>query len=339
MKNCDSISRRGRGRATTLLVVVTLATGVAYPAEPPSDRHAFAERHMGTLFQVTVIGDATAARAAANRAFARAAELDAMLSDYKPESELSRLSNRSGQGPVRVSPELFLLLRHARELSHRSDGAFDVTVGPMVRLWRLARRTRELPPPAELADARSRVGFDKLVLDERASTAELTAAGMKLDLGGIAKGYAADEMIRVLREAGFRHALVAAGGDVVAGDPPPGHSGWSVSVASPDPDARPRVLSLANAAASTCGDAEQAVEIGGQRYSHVLDPRTGLGLKQRRAVTVIAANGLTADGLDTAAAVLGPDRGIQLIRRTPHVSAIYTWLEGDRWMVREHVGR
>lgn len=258
--------------------------------------------------------DEAVAKAACRSAFERVAQLEDAMSDYRPDSELMRLCARAGQGPVRVSEDLFRVLSAAREVSQRSGGAFDVTVGPLVQLWRGARKTHALPPERELADARSRIGWQHVKLDAAARTVELTTPGMRLDLGGIAKGDAGDEAIKRLRARGVRSALFEAGGDIVVSDAPPGTNGWQIEL--PARDGRPApTIALANAAVSTSGDTAQYVEIAGRRYSHVVDPQTGLGLGEHSVATVIAPRGITADALSTAATVLGPERGMKLIRQ------------------------
>lgn len=313
-----------------MAIVLTWAASVAHPADP-SPRWKFSERHMGTLFQVTIEHpDEATARRAATAAFARAKGLDQKLSDYQPQSELMRLCAQPPGVPTPVSDDLLAVVRQGQDLARRSDGAFDITIGPVVRLWRLARRTRELPTPSDRAAAMAKVGHRKLTLDPSLKTITLTEAGMRLDLGGIAKGYAGDCMVAAMRDAGCPRCLVAAGGDVVAGDPPTGETGWHVAIHPLADGDDPAPLLLANSAASTCGDAEQFVEIAGTRYSHVLDPRTGLGLTERRSVTVVAPRGLLADGLDTAIAVLGPEAGGKLIRETPGTRCRFARLIGDR---------
>jgi thiamine biosynthesis lipoprotein len=195
----------------------------------------------------------------------------------------------------------------------------------VVRLWRRARRTRELPDPKELKKALALVGYDKVRLADR-RTVQLLLMGMLLDLGGIAKGYTAQELLAILRRMGITRALVACGGDIVVGDAPPETKGWKVGIAPlEDPNARPeRYLLLRNAAVSTAGDAEQFVVIGGKRYSHIVDPKTGLGLTSRASVTVVARDGTLADGLDTAACVLGLERGLKLVESVPGAEALFT---------------
>src|SRR5262249_22764670 len=155
--------------------------------------------HMGTRFQLTMYApDEATASKAARAAFARIAELDGIMSDYRPASELMRLCAKAGGDPVPVSPELFAVLDKAQEVSRLSAGAFDVTVGPVVRLWRLARRTQRLPEAEQLARARALVDYRNIKLDPEKRTVQLLKAGMQLDLGGIGKGFAADEAHKVL---------------------------------------------------------------------------------------------------------------------------------------------
>ncbi len=276
---------------------------------------------MGTTFRIVLYAsDKDCAKKASDAAFARVAQLDGMMSDYKQDSELMLLCKKFATeigDPVNVGDDLFFVLQKADELSKMSNGAFDVTVGPVVQLWRLARRTQQLPDAKEFASARAKVGYKKVKLDAAKKTVQLLTPGMQLDLGGIAKGYAADEALRVLRDKfGIKQALVAASGDIACGDPPPGEDGWKVDIAPIAKSQKPRTLKLANAAVSTSGDLEQFVEIGGVRYSHLLDPKTGLGLTGRRSVTVIAPNGITADSMTKAVSVLPVEQALKLVEDT-----------------------
>jgi thiamine biosynthesis lipoprotein len=306
-----------------LYLLIVLAPPAA--ADPPAGgpRFEFTEPHMGTRFRVVLYApDEAAAKAAARAAFARVAALDACMSDYKPDSELMRLCAKAGGDPVPVSRELFFVLEKAQEVSRRSDGAFDVTVGPVVRLWRQARRTQRLPDPERLARARALVGWRNVRLDPKARTVQLLKPGMLLDLGGIAKGYAADGALAALAKHGVTRALVAAGGDIAVAGAPPGAEGWDVAIAPLDPaeEKAPRHLLLRDAAVSTSGDAEQFAVIDGTRYSHIVDPRTGLGLVGRASVTVVARRGVEADSLTKVASVLGPEKGLPIIEATPGAS-------------------
>ena len=280
-------------------------------------RFEYEEPHMGTTFRVVLYApDQAAADKASKAVFARVAELNKVMSDYDPNSELMRLCARSAAkpaGPVKVSDDLFFVLAEGQKVAELSDGAFDMTIGPIVRLWRQARKDRLLPDEEVRAEAMKKVGYKKLKLDPTTKTVELTVAGMQLDLGGIAKGYAADEGLKVLATHGVTCALVAASGDITVSAPPPGKPGWRVDIA-PLPGAKEqRQLVLKDAAVSTSGDSEQFVEIAGARYSHVVDPRTGLGQTGRRSVTVVARRGIQADSLTKVAALLPPDEAVTKI--------------------------
>lgn len=280
-------------------------------------RFEYSEVAMGVKARIVLYAyDETSAQTAAKAAFERIAYLEDVMSDYRPTSELMRLCAQAGGPPVKVSPELFLLLRKSRELSERTGGAFDVTVGPMVKVWRAARKSGEFPSFAPLREARAKVGWRDLILDATAGTVELKTPGMQLDLGGIAKGYACDEALRVLKRHGIRRALVEMGGDIVVGDSPPDRAGWEIEIPGSD-----EPLILSNSAISSSGDTEQFVEVGGRRYSHIVDPRTGLGLTNRIAVTVIASDGITSDSLATALNVLGDEKGRELLRNYTTISA------------------
>jgi len=280
---------------------------------------------MGTLFQIVCYAaDLNIARLAASAAFSRIAELDDIMSDYSPASELTRLNQQSGGPSQKISADLFFVLSQAQQISRMTDGAFDVTVGPIVQVWRRARRRHELPDSGRLAQALHAVGFRKLQLDATSQSVRLGESGMALDLGGIAKGYAADEGLRVLRQSGLSSALVAAGGDIAVGNPPPGTEGWTIAVSPLEPTEQPmKQLLLSESAVSTSGDAEQFVEIGGKRYSHIVDPKTGIGLLGHRSVTVVAPNGITSDSLATAVCVMGPSRGLELIDSMKDTAALF----------------
>lgn len=293
-------------------------------ATDPLQRFQYQQPHMGTVFTITLYAsDEIAARVAAESAFARVAALNQTMTDYDPESELMRLCRQPVGLPVHVSAELFEVLAEARRVAELSAGAFDPTIGPVVRLWRRARRTETLPTPDQLAHAQESVGWQKLRLDPNQQTVTLLATNMQLDLGGIAKGYAADAALKVLRARGIHCALVAASGDIAVGDAPPGQSGWRVSIGTPfQRDGKERTLLLKNAAVSTSGDSEQFVVIDGRHYSHIVDPRTGVGLTNRCQVSVIALHATQTDSLATAVSILGAVQGRRLIKSQPGASAI-----------------
>ena len=280
---------------------------------------------MGTLVRVTVYTpDELTAKAAFRAAFDRIRDLDDVLSDYRPDSELNRITRTAINRDVRVSEDLFTVLRASQDLAEATGGAFDITQAPVIQLWREARRTGRVPGAAALRDAANRAGFRKLHLDARQRTVQFDMDGMALDVGGIGKGYAASEAIEALDARGVRSALVAVSGDLAFSNAPPGERGWRIGVHSGDPAVLnvPGVLELTHAAVSTAGSSQQHVDIGGRRYSHIVDPASGMGLVDDITVTVVAPHGLEADGLDTAASVLGAERGLALIESHPDAAAL-----------------
>ena len=208
-------------------------------------------------------------------------------------------------------------------------------MGPLTRLWRRARRQVELPSREDLEAARKVTGYRLLSLDPVARTVTVSREGMQLDAGGIAKGFAADAALAGLRDAGLRRALVAAGGDLAIGDAPPGRAGWQIDLAGLDEakTAPGSPLVLSNCGISTSGDAEQWVEIAGVRYSHILDPRTGVGLTGHTSATVVAADATTSDMLATAVEVLGPERGVALVDHWKGAATLVgvRGAGGDKW--------
>ena len=304
-------------------------------------RYESSEIHMGSRFRVVCYAAETEQlRNALALAFSRIAELDAMLSDYQSNSELNRLSRTAPSDRfVPISSELGEVLRTSRWVSCRSAGAFDVTVGPLTKLWRRARRRKQLPSRARLAQALEAVDFHAVRLGAGSKSARLLRRGMRLDLGGIAKGFAVDEALRCLRANGIQRALVDGGGDIAVGEPPPGRLGWSIAISELDPDEEPqRFLLLRNQAVATSGDARQYVEIDGQRYSHIVDPRTGLGLQHRSRVTVVAASGMLADSMASAVSVLGSQAGVALVNQMPGMETQVTTLRLAKLVHRESRG-
>lgn len=269
------------------------------------ERFEYSQIHMGVRVNISCYAaSGETAERAAEAAFKRFAELEQIMSDYRPTSELSMLSVNAVGKKVGVSKELAEVFELALELSSETDGAFDITCGPVVALWREARKSGKLPSVDARRDALSRTGYRLVEFDAKRREILLKKPGMKLDLGGIAKGYACDEAIRVMANSGVRRAMVEAGGDIVAGASPPGQMGWSIKV-----DGLESPYLLANGAISTSGSTEQFVMIGGKRFSHIVDPRTGIGLTTRTQATVAAPKGVLSDALATACclAPLGAD--------------------------------
>lgn len=321
---------------TQLVVPVCVFAAVLLaflPAESTAQsKYEWTEPHMGVPFTIAIFADDKArAEAAAAKAFARVEELNSILSDYQADSELRQLSaGAPHQDPVGVSNELLEVLAQAESISKASDGAFDISVGAVTRLWRIARRTRRLPSDESLHQALEATDYQAIELQSEPPGVRLTKRNMRLDAGGIGKGYAADEAMRILREEGFPVSLVDASGDIVLGDAPPDKLGWSVGVAPLEANGKPsRQLLLHNCAIATSGDAFQYVEIEGVRYSHIVDPKTGLGLTTRSSVTIYAPTGTQADAWASAVSVLGHDRGIETVNQQQGIEAFIVFAAED----------
>jgi thiamine biosynthesis lipoprotein len=300
-------------RSVCVIALLVAACQVAIADTRQLTRFEFVESHMGTTFRIVLYaGDDDAAARASRAAYARIADLDKRLSDYHDDSELMRAARDAVQKPVSVSADLFRVLATAQALAERTDGAFDVTAGALTRVWRHARRQGVLPDPGEVDAARRVSGYRLLRLDDGARAIRIEREGVRLDVGGIAKGYAADRALDVLGDAGLTRAMVVAGGDIAVADPPPGACGWRIAIAPLTSDTAPGAIVVSHAGVSTSGDAEQFMEVDGVRYSHILDTRTGKPLTGRRAVTVVAPDATTSDMLATALSVLGAPDGLRL---------------------------
>ena len=309
--------------------VLVLAGGCGGPdgaAAPPAARVSETRRLMGVPWTITVFAATPEAGGeAVEAAFAEVGRLEGILSDYDPGSEVSQLSAAAPTArPVPLGDDLWRVLSAAVEWRDRSGGAFDPTVGPLTTLWRQARRSGVIPRADKLAAARQAVGISRLSLHAEQRAVSLRMPEMRLDLGGIGMGYAVDRGLEVLARRGVTSAMIDASGDIAVSGPPPGASAWRIEVAAlADREGRAerRVVDLVNGAVTTSGDAFQAVEIEGVRYSHVVDPRTGLGVPGPAAVTVIATDCTTADAVATAASVLGPEDGLPFVERVPGAAA------------------
>ncbi len=265
--------------------------------------------------------DKKTAEDACAAAFERIAALDSCMSDYRQNSELMQLCAKPANKPITISKELLKVLQVSEQLSKQSKGKFDITVGPLVRLWRAARKSGKMPSREEIEKARKVVGWRLVKLDSNHSTATLKVPGMRLDLGAIGKGFADDEAQAVLKAHGIRSALVEMGGDIVVSDPPPGTDGWVVRVPNAGLNHKAIDMHLSNCAVSTSGDAEQFVVIGGKRFSHVVDPATGYALTNGVEATVIAKAGLISDPLSTALTMLSKRDQQKMLKSHPGTKA------------------
>lgn len=284
---------------------------------------------MATTFRISLYAkDKAEAEAGAEACFQRIAQLNGIFTDYDPTSELMRICAPEAKYPVKVSAELFDVLQRACDLAAKTDGAFDPTCGNLTQLWRRAKRLGKLPPQDRLRQAMAATNWRAIQLNSKTQSVSL-APGTLIDLGGIAKGYAADECLRLLKQRGLSHAVVLAGGDTVAGAPPPGQEGWEIKVRTftqPNSEEDLETVPLAGQAVSTSGDLYQFVEIAGVRYSHIVDPKTGLGLTQRIACSVFAPDCTTSDALATAMCVMGKEKGERLASSLPGVKVRFATL-------------
>ncbi|MBG87117.1 MAG: hypothetical protein CMO80_09485 [Verrucomicrobiales bacterium] len=294
-----------------------LLTGCQTTREQTLQRFEFKRLEMGMMFTMQFYAsDKQMAEPAAIAAFDRIRELNMILSDYEDDSELNRVRHSSGSGRwIGLSSELWTVMREADRFSQETDGAFDITAGPLIQLWKRARRQRALPAEERLAEARTRVGHYYIEFRNSGRSVVLWRKGMRLDLGGVAKGYAMDEAVKVLERHGIRRALINGGGDMVASGPPPDAPAWKIELPRLDTNAAPQFVALRNAAFATSGDRFQFVSIDGVRYSHIVDPRSGEALSDRALVYVIAPSGMIADALATSASVLDKNKALQLTVR------------------------
>jgi thiamine biosynthesis lipoprotein len=251
---------------------------------------------MGTEFKILIDHDCeNKSSIAAKAAFDEARRLNLIFSDYDTESELSKLSNSSySSQKVKLSEELFEVLKFSKSLAQVTDGAFDPTLGQLSRLWRISRFRKSLPNVISIEKAMDRVGSEYLILNYLQKEATLLKPGIILDLGGIAKGYTADRMMLILKNMGFDRCLIDAGGDLTLGKRPRQSKGWKIQIGGIKHPDLPR-MTLENCSVATSGDSSQFVEINGTKYSHILNPRSGYGLENLTQVTVIAKNGISAD--------------------------------------------
>ena len=269
-------------------------------------KYSFSETKMGSPLNIILVtDDSLHAVTLAKACYTLVDSFNLLYSDYDSQSELSKLNASAGSGPKPITQAIFDILLSSQKAYEKSDGAFDITVGPLSYFWRKARKENRFPESSAVYSIQKKVGFSKIVFNKNNHTLTLSL-GMKLDLGGIAKGYIAQKLADYLKQQGIHQALVDAGGDMVMSSPPPGSAGWTIGINIPEvtDELLPRKLILQNMAVATSGDAYQYFEQSGKKYSHIIDPRTGYGITSQRNVTVIAANGTDADWLATACSIL-----------------------------------
>jgi thiamine biosynthesis lipoprotein len=284
---------------TALLFLWVICAQLAHPWPQGLIRLERSAPAMGTGFTVDLYGaSAGTLEAAAQAALEEAQRLDRMLSDYRPDSELSQVNEHAFERPVKVSPEFFALLATCFDYSRRSEGSFDVTVGALMRVWGFYKGRGRLPHRAEVAAALAHVGYRHVILDPRAQTVRFDVPGLALDPGGVGKGYAVDKMVGVLRNNGIASALISGGGSSIygLGTPPDDPRGWYVKIRHPqDSNKKVAELYLRDQSLSTSGNYEKFFWAEGQLYSHIMDPRSGYPAQGVIAVSVVAPTTLDSE--------------------------------------------
>lgn len=326
-------------RRKYVFALLTMLTAMAGCARREAAEQPYREtRHvMGTLVAVSIFPPSgKEARELVSAAFAAMERVDRLMSDYRADSELSRVNAAAGGEAVPISKELRDVLVRAAFFSRLTEGAFDPTIRPLVKLWQQCGIENRLPTENELDAANALVDWKAVsVLNwtdvEPAHTARLARPGMQLDLGGIAKGYAVDHAIATLRALGVSSALVDAGGDLYALGSHPDGSPWKVGIQDPNREGRilSQTLLLKDRAVATSGDYRRFAEIQGKRYSHIIDPRTGRPAEHMASVTVVAANATDADALSTAFTVLGPEKSLELAKELPGMEVMMLVRQDD----------
>ncbi len=284
---------------------------------------------MGTEFTIHVYApNRLSAIKAIDNAFEIAADINQAASDYDENSELSKLNAAPHGEPIAISKLLGDLLFESLVIANITEGAYDPTLGPMTLLWRKSRRSKTLPSPEELAAAKAASGYQNLELSKDRLSVTKKVPNMRLDLGGIAKGFAAEQMYRVLEYYELPRSSVMAGGDLRVGDPPPGETQWPMAVRHRYGNEQ-NVDNFKQLAASTSGDLYQFVEIDGVRYSHLIDPRTGLGITKAVSVTVFAKTATLSDPLATALCILPEAEGQKVAKKFEKVQVLYSEAKDD----------
>lgn len=281
-------------------------------------KYSFTREKMASPFTIIFYDtDSIRANLVANECFTLADSFINIYSDYIEKSELNQLSRTSGSGKfVPVSPAVFDIIQESEKAYKLTKGAFDITMGPVIRLWRKARKEKQFPDASSIAAKMKSVGFDKVKIDRLNKSIQLTARDMQLDLGGIAQGYIAQKVLERLFSKNIKKALINVSGDIAIGDAPPQKKGWTIGINLPESEQlQKNRLLLSNRSVSTSGDMYQFIEHEGKKFSHIVDPKTGYGITSQKNVTVIANNATTADWLATACSIMPVKKAKRLVKK------------------------
>jgi thiamine biosynthesis lipoprotein len=319
------------GRPAELLCVGFLVawSAMTHAAEPDATTRDY-RYLMGTSVEVEAFGgDVSLRRAAIDEAFAAIAEVDRLMSNYRDDSELARINRVADRQAVNVSDPMLSVLKAAELVSTRSKGAFDVTVGPLVRLWGFHDKKPHIPTEEELNRVRPLVGYKNLLIDEKQHTVRFAHTGVELDLGGIAKGFAVELAANVLRSHGLEGFVDAGGNQYMLGHPP-GKASWNVGIKNPDaPNQLLGVLEVSEGSVSTSAQDANFLIAGSRKYGHILDPRTLQPSEQALSVTIVSADGTLADALSKVGFVLGPQEGLAAIQSFAQAAALIAYRKAD----------
>jgi thiamine biosynthesis lipoprotein len=311
---------------------LVVASFLSYSGRDRADADSGYQIIMGTFAHVVAVAkDSGAADKCVRAALEEIHKVDDLMSDFKSDSDIGRANAEADKQPVQVSESTFEVLQRSVEFSKLTEGAFDITVGPLVDLFRTAKKTGAAPTQEQIAQAKTKVGYEKLELDGENRTVRFRVEGMRLDLGAIAKGYAVDKAIEAALRCGAIGAMVDLGGNIRCfGAPPKGRDHWLIGVQDPNSAIEGigggrllLTLKITDASIATSGDYQQFALIAGKRYSHILDPHTGWSAEGLSSVTIITDNATDADALSTAVSVMGMDMGLALIEKLPHTEAIF----------------
>jgi thiamine biosynthesis lipoprotein len=313
-------------RLAVLLAAACLASLAIAQAPQRPYHHQATRMAMACAYAIDAYGlDAQTLPRVLEEALDEVDRIDRLMSHYKAESPLSRLNREAGYGPVQVDPELFDFIVESMRYNRDSEGAFDVTVGPLMKAWGFFRGEGHVPQDEELEEARRHVGGRHVILNAADRTIRFDHPGVELDLGGIAKGYAVDRVVRLLKDRGVRAALVSAGGSTTYGlGAPPGRAGWDVTIQDPaNPQKVALTVRLKDRALSVSGSYGKSFESGGVRYSHIMDPRSGMPVQGMLSVAVMTETGTAGDALDDAFFVLGPGGSRRYLNQVAGTEVFY----------------
>ena len=309
-----------------LVIIAGAALGIRFFMAPRLKTASSGTREvMGTFVNiVSVAPDSKTANQSVEAAFSELVRIDKMMSDYKKDSPLSQINKNAFKEPVAASEEIMEVLSLSKKYSELSEGAFDVTIGPVVDLWRSSQKQGRLPTDKELAEAKAKVGYEKLILDKSGNTVKFAVEGMRLDLGAVAKGYAIDAAASAMKSSGAVAGFVDVGGDILTfGVPPKPKKHWLIGLQDPTKEnSLLLVLKVNGMAVATSGDYQRYEEIGGEKHSHIKDPKTSQAAKALRSVTVIAPTAVVADILATTVSVIGPEKGLAMIDKLDNTELI-----------------